>query len=233
MKNNIIILHGWGLNGSKYSQLSKILEEKGYKVYSPDLPGFGHEPLKSKSMTLSDYVDFLDNFIKSNDIKKPILIAHSFGGRVAVKYCWKYPDNVSKLVLTGVPVVRERSFKKKIAFLGAMVGGRVLTLFPANLKNKFRKVLYFAIREWDYYKSGNLKDVFKNIIGEDLVSYAKEIKIPTILVWGKEDKITPVSLIPKIKKICPDFKSAVIENYGHKLPYENPPLFFNSIESFL
>ncbi len=232
-ESSIIILHGWGLTGAKYNGLTKLLADKGYKVYAPDLPGFGTESLRSKSMNLDDYVDFISDFIKKNKISKPILIGHSFGGRVAIKYAFKYPNQILKLILTGVPIIRNRSFSKKIAFLLAVVGGKILKIFPIIVREFFRKSLYSLLGEWDYYKAGSLKQVFKNIINEDLIGYLKKIQSPIIFVWGKEDQITPVADLEKINKIVPGLKFLIIPDVGHKLPYTNPEVFLNTVESFI
>lgn len=229
----IIILHGWGLRGTAYNELISLLKQQGCQAYAPDLPGFGSQPLWSKSMNLDNYVDFLKDFIEKNHILNPILIGHSFGGRVAIKYAFQYPQAVSKLILTGVPVIRENSFSKKIAYIAAIVGGKVFQIAPFRIRETVRKFLYFLIGEWDYYKAGSLKQVFKNIIEEDLVQYIKEIKIPIILVWGKNDTITPVRFIYQIEKITPLAKSIIMKNSGHKLPYENPLTFFKAIKPFL
>ncbi|MDO8658601.1 MAG: alpha/beta hydrolase [Candidatus Levybacteria bacterium] len=231
MKQSIIILHGWGLNGSKYNQLLKILKNKGFAVYSPDLPGFGSEPLKSKSMKLDDYMEFIDNYIKKNKIENPILIGHSFGGRIALKYGWEYPKKVSRIILTGTPVIRNKTLFKKFAYLIAILGGKVFkNLF---FKETLRKSLYFLLGEWDYYKAGSLNQVFKNIIGEDLIKYFKEIKVPVFLIWGEKDMITPINDVNKMTKIRNDVKSIIVPGIGHKLPYERPDIFVKSIESFI
>lgn len=233
INTSIILLHGWGLRGSIYIELVGMLERKGYRVYSPDLPGFGSEPLRKKSMVLDDYVIFLDNFIKKHSLQNIMLIGHSFGGRVAIKYVWRYPKKIKKLVLTGVPVIRNASFKRKFAYMTAVIGGKIFSVFPQHIKGFSRKVLYRTLGEWDYYKSGPLKQVFKNIIAEDLVEYTKQITVPVLLVWGKEDGITPVSDIEKIRRLMPQATSVVIANVGHKAPYETPKEFFNKVEKFL
>ncbi len=232
-KDEIIILHGWGLKGGVYESLASLLREQGSSVYAPDLPGFGDEKLKSPFMNLSDYVDFLGDFIKKNKISRPVLIGHSFGGRIALKYSWRYPKNVSKLVLTGVPIIRNKPFLRKIWFIFAVIFGRLFKIFPKSLEKKVRKLFYFAIGEWDYYKSGPLKQVFKNIIGEDLDKYIEEIEIPVLLVWGKDDKITPVSDVSKVKKMNRSIKTVIVKGTGHKLPYEKPIDFYKSIVSFI
>ena len=229
----IIILHGWGLHGKVYGRLEMILKNEGYKVFVPDLPGFGAEPLQKPSMNLDDYVTFVHDFIARKKIQKVILIGHSFGGRVVIKYAWKYPHNVSKLILTGVPIIRKKSSIKQIAYLAAVLGGKVFSVFPKKPKEFFRKTLYFAIGEWDYYKSGPLKQVFKNIIGEDLVQYVQKIKIPTLLIWGKDDRLVAVSTVEKIKNYIPHAKVIIVSKTGHKLPYENAALFFEKILPFI
>ncbi len=232
MKKSIIILHGWGLCGEKYNELSKLLINKGYKVFAPDAPGFGSEPL-NKTMNLDDYVDFLDKFIKKNKIEKPILIGHSFGGRIASKFAWRYPQQVDKIILTGTPIFREKSFTKKIFFVLAAFGGSLLKKAPSKIQNFFRKSLYFMIGEWDYYKSGSLKQVFKNIIEEEIYPYLKEIKVPVFLVWGEDDIIVPFSTVKENKGKLSNCKIIPVPGTNHKLPYLNYELFFKNIEKYL
>ncbi|MBI2430688.1 MAG: alpha/beta hydrolase [Candidatus Levybacteria bacterium] len=229
-KNPVIILHGWGLHGGAYHQLIKLLTGKGHRVYAPDLPGFGSEPLVNKIMTLDDYVNFLHFFIKKHKITSPVIIGHSFGGRVAIKYCWQIPQEVSKLIITGVPVIRRDTIKMKLAYIMAVVGGLVLKTFPLKVQQAMRKLLYRLIGEWDYYRAGPLKQVFKNIISEQLIEYVKNLQVPVILVWGREDRITPCSDVEKIKRLIPGARSVIIPNTGHKLPYLNPGKFFEAIQ---
>lgn len=229
----IIILHGWGLHGGVYGELKKLLEKEGFKAFIPDLPGFGKEPLRSQTMMLDDYVGFVDEFLNANKIVKPIIIGHSFGGRVALKYAFKYPEKVTKLVLTGAPVIRSRVFKRKISYMVSIAGGQLFRFLPKTTKGFLRKLLYFSIGEWDYYKAGPLKQVFKNIISEDLVFYAKNVKVPVLLVWGENDRVVPVSDMKKIVKIIPHATFSVVKDAGHKLPYEKPVEFFKAIKPFL
>lgn len=232
-KSPIILLHGWGLRGQTYKVLATLLKKNGHKAYVLDLPGFGTEPLVNDNMILDDYVVFLRKFIEKNNITPPILIGHSFGGRVAIKYAWKYKNDVALLILTGVPVIRHTSITKKIAYFSAVIGGFIFKIFPKETQMFMRKVLYALIGEWDYYKAGSLQQVFKNIIGEELTMYAKEIRIPTLLVWGADDLIVPATDVEKIKEYIPHAKSIVIKNEDHKMPYTNPKSFFNAIKSVL
>lgn len=242
MKNKnevILILHGWGLSGAKYKNLKQILEQGGYKTFAPDLPGFGQEPLKNNSMHLDDYVDFVRTFIKNNihiklhHAKKIFIIGHSFGGRVALKYVWKYPTEISGLILSGTPIYRDESFIKKIAYFLAIFGGKILNKFSNKFREKVRKFLYFMIGEWDYYNAGALKQVFKNIIGEELFGYLKTIKVPCVLIWGEKDVLVPVYNLQKIKKNIPSIYINIVQNAGHKLPYEKSEIFADKVIDFV
>lgn len=230
MEKTIIILHGWGLKGDFYKNLKQLLKEKGYSVYVPDLPGFGNESLKHTNMNLDDYVDFVENFRKRNKISKTTIIGHSFGGRIAIKYAWRYPHKVSKLILTGVPIIRDISLKIKTGFFLASIGGIIFEIFPMKVKNHLRKILYSLLGEWDYYNAGDLQKVFKNIIAENLKSYFQEIKVPTLLIWGENDHLVPLSIIHRVKKIRPDINLITVSNSKHNLPYKNAEKFFKAME---
>jgi len=232
MRETIIILHGWGLRGGKYINLQKLLENKGYKVYAPDLPGFGAEPIKNLHMNLDSYVEFVESFMEKNKIGKAVIVGHSFGGRVGIKFAWKNPDKVLKLILTGTPLQRDRSFSKKIAFVASKTGGKVLKLLPKGINNLARKSIYRTIGEWDYYKAGDLKEIFKNIIEEEPIKYFKELNVPVFLIWGKDDKTVPQEPIKQIAKISKAHFVSV-PNTNHRLPYMNPDLFWQSLKKVL
>lgn len=219
----VVILHGWGLRGSVYQKLVALLQKRGHRVFAPDLPGFGNEPLVHPSMAVDDYVVFVRSFMKKKRIKKPVVIGHSFGGRVAVKLAYRFPQEVNRIVLTGVPLTRDRSLPKKFWYIGAVVFGVVFSNFPQSVKNSLRKILYTMVGEWDYYKAGKLKQVFKNVVGEEMLPYLERISVPSILVWGENDMMTRV----------PHRKVTVVPRAGHTLPYQQPEAFVKAIGKFL
>ncbi len=232
IKKTVIVLHGWGLSGAKYKGLVEFLSHTLH-VLAPDLPGFGNEPKMSRQMDLSDYVYFVDTLMKKENTTKAILIGHSFGGRIAIKYAWEHPEKVSKIILTGVPIIRHISLFKRVAFLLAMSGKKTTKVLPNKLQSFLRKLLYFTLGEWDYYKAGDLQGTFKNIINEDLVQYMEVLKIPILLVWGENDSFTPVSDVAIIKKHVSYAQVAIVSHVGHNLPYAYPMLFYQKIRSFL
>src|SRR5258708_1321660 len=192
-KMPIVILHGWRKRGKDYDVLKKILEQDGFSVDAPDMPGFGSEPLGKKVMRIDDYVAFIYDFLQKKKYKKVILIGHSFGGRVAAKFAYRYPEIVQKLIITGSPLIKRKlTTKKQIISSLAKTGKKILAVLPENYSDMFRKILYRSLGEWDYYKSGNLRETFLHVINEDISPVLSKISIPALLVWGENETFVPV-----------------------------------------
>lgn len=228
-KPAIIILHGWGVESGKYKNLKQLLEIASYKVYLPDFP-------TDKIYTLLDYKEFLLNFINKNNITKPILLGHSFGGRVALVAASNNPDRFSRLILTGVPGYNPvPSIQRLFFYLLAKTGKLLFILPPLSFFDKLaRKLLYFLSGSFDYYKTqGPLKQTFQNVIKFDLDSSIKNIKIPTLLIWGESDHITPIWIGEKMQQNIKNSKIIVIPNENHSLPYQNPDLFVKTLEKYV
>ncbi len=234
MKQTIVILHGWRLFGSKYSELQAILEKNNFTVFAPDFPGFGTEPLKKLDMSIDDYVLFLNSFFEKHKISKAILIGHSFGGRVAAKFCIMHPEKVQKLILTGAPLVRQDfSLKKKIMSFAAKKGKRLMSHLPKYLQKSIQWGTYRFIGEWDYYKSNSLKEVFKNAIAEDASTYIQKISSPTLVLWGKNDTLVPEKYGRKIAFLIPGAGFESISGAGHSSIYAHSKEFARHVIRFL
>ena len=93
---DIILLHGWGQNIQMMQPLGDLLQDR-FRITILDLPGFGQSSEPLEVWTISDYSHFLEKFANEVHIKKPIVIGHSFGGRVAIRY--SAHNTIEKLVL--------------------------------------------------------------------------------------------------------------------------------------
>lgn len=234
MKQTILILHGWRLYGAKYSEVRQVLEKNNFLVYTPDFPGFGSEPLKNPDMTLDDYVLFLNSFYKKHHITKAILIGHSFGGRIAAKFAEKFPKRIEAIIFTGAPLVKQDfSLKKKIMKLAAQKGKKTLEKFPEGIQRFIQRGVYRFIGEWDYYKSNDLKQVFKNVIREDASVYLHKISAPTLVLWGANDTMVPEKYGKQIAALIPGAKFESIRDAGHSVIYAYPKDFAKLVIRFL
>jgi pimeloyl-ACP methyl ester carboxylesterase len=238
---DIVILHGWGISGERYSNLKSILETDGYRVFNPDFPGFGKNDLAKESLTLPDYTQFLKDYLEEKKIKNCVLIGHSFGSRVLVEFLFQHQDLAKEkfglrgVVLTGAPLIKHKlTFRKKFWVGVAKVGKGLLRTFsgPGERNDFLRKVIYRLIGETDYYRAGKMRKTFLNVINFELESKLSRISVPTLILWGKEDRVTPYQDALKICDKINGSRLVGIAGATHKLPYENPMVFAQSLTAF-
>lgn len=228
----VLILHGWGIKKELYQLLVDKLRQKGSVVYLPELPGFGSNRVMRRPLNLIDYTEFIKEFLRKNKIQKPIVVGHSFGGRIAILLAAENREIFSKMVLTGVPVFSPvSSFKVQIFKILARVGKAYFRLpILVNLSPFFRKLLYFLAGSFDYYKlSGYLRETFKNVISFNLEKFLPKIEVETLIVWGKKDKVTPVWIAKKIHQGIRNSKLILINDGAHNLIYEKPDIFLKYV----
>lgn len=232
----ILILHGWNLNSRKFEPLKRELIARGYPVHCPDLPGFGKSKMLKRSFTLSDYVNYVIDLLKTKRINKITLVGHSFGGRIAIKLAARYPELLHALVLTGTPGISPVPKVKVLIFLFLAKVGKLIFNFPQlrRFKNLFQRILYRLAGAMDYYHTDpKMRESFQNVTAEDLVAYMTEINIPTLILWGNNDAIIPVSIAEKMHKLIKGSKFKVISDARHGVPWTHPKLFVDAMAKFL
>ena len=232
----IVILHGWNLSASKFEPLVKLLKEKKFAVYCPDLPGFGHKRQINKVLRLEDYSNFLNQYLSGNNLAKIILICHSFGGRVGLKFLSKNEHSVKKVIFTGVPGFTPVKRIKVIFYAYLAKLGRLFFSLP--LVNRFsgyaRKVIYKMAGAMDYYHTDeSMRETFENVVTEGLVDYMKAINIPALLIWGEKDAVVPPEVAQKMNRVIKNSRLQIINGVGHGLPYTHPHKFFLAVRQFL
>ncbi len=224
---NLVFIHGWGVSSEIFKPLYYFLKDK-FNIYDLDLPGFGKTPIK-KSMTLKDYADFVYEFLKDNKIEQPIIIGHSFGGAVAVKFSLLNPNEISKLILVSASAVREP--RRKIILL-KKTADILKPLLPEKIRKFILKLTRYDKTDYAQIESPELKETFKKVISEDLRPYFHLIKTPALVIWGENDKITPLGEGKTIAESIPGAKLSVIKNAGHFAFLEKPEEFVKLIKNF-
>jgi len=219
---NIIFLHGWGQNIEMMKPLADNFF-KDYKVTILDFPGFGKSQEPEYDWNLSDYCEFLEEFINKLKIKNPILVGHSFGGRVALKYSSFH--NVKKIVLFGAPCFvknKDKDLKTKVL--------KKLKKMPGM--SEFGEFMKNYIGSTDYKSaSPRMRQILVNVVNEDLSNCAKKIEAPTLLIWGENDEQVPINEAQELEKIMPD--AALIRLPGTHYAYlENLQVVTNILYNF-
>lgn len=209
---DVVLLHGWGQNIEMMNPLGKNLKNK--RVTILDLPGFGGSEKPDFAYNISDYTELLHEFLENIGIDNPILIGHSFGGRIAICYssCYK----VKKLVLFGSPFIKRENNGLKVKILKTLKKIKMLDKLSEFMKKRMGSEDYKAA-------SGVMREVLVKTVNTDLSECAKKIKAETLLIWGDMDEAVPVSEAKELEKLISDSALIVLngthycylENLGH------------------
>lgn len=219
---NIVLLHGWGQNIQMMEPIGNNLSD--YYITILDLPGFGNSSEPSDALTIYDYKEILRKFLENLKIENPIIMGHSFGGRIAI--CYAAEEKVEKLVLFGSPCVRhERKNTKEKVLKG-------LKKLPGM--NKIGEYMKKYIGSDDYKKASPImREILVNTVNEDLSDCAKEIKCPTLLIWGTLDTAAPIEEAKELEKLLVDGALIELEGCTHYAYLEALPQVINILNNFL
>lgn len=224
-KKTICFLHGWLLNSSTFDNVIDCLKDK-YNIIAIDLPGFGKSDDLKRAFSLKDYAYVLESILKYYYDKLMIdsiyLLGHSFGGRVVIKYLNIFDNQFIKgLILCDSAGIRKKSFKRAFLICKYKLKKHVFKAF-SYLSNSYKTKYNLLIKNSgsEDYKRVNdqLKGTMSLALTEDLFLLLRNIKVKTIVAWGKNDDITPLKDAYLMKKELVSSKLILFENSEH-FPY--------------
>ena len=180
---DILLLHGWGQNIEMMKFIGDAFCAR-FRITILDFPGFGESEEPPVPWTIADYTLLIEDLVKELDIKRSIVMGHSFGGRVAIRYASNHP--IEKLVLFGSPCVRiQKELPLSVKILKKLKTLPGLDAFGEKMKK------YIGSRD---YKAASpiMRQTLVQVVNEDLSEYAKQIEEPTLLIWGDHDEEAPL-----------------------------------------
>ncbi len=216
----LIFLHGWQQDGRCFLPLVNFLYQD-YRLFFLDLPGFGQSEKPSEIFNSLDYAKVLTDWLKKKKFKKIVLIGHSFGGKIAAIIASQNLSLVSKLILissSGLPSSNRLVLLKKI------LPESLLKKIPSSFKKLFASQ--------DFKNAGELLPLFKKIVEEDVRPIFAKLNLPTLIIWGKEDKELPAKNGKIIKHLIK--KSELFLVKGDHFPFwQNPQKIAGLIKDFI
>ena len=231
----VVLLHGWGGSIKSFEVVHNYLKNH-CKVYSLDLPGFGQSEEPPSPWDLSCYADLVEQFLNRLQINNPILIGHSFGGRIIIKLAGERKLPMKKIILVdsaGVKPKRSLKYYYKVYTFKLIKKTFQLPFikpFTGNLLERVKGKFGSS----DYKNASDImRQVMVKVVNEDLRHLLPHIKPPTLLIWGENDQATPVSDGKLMEKLIPDAGLVVFQNAEHFSYLDKVNEFSIVITSFL
>ncbi|WP_234109408.1 MULTISPECIES: alpha/beta fold hydrolase [Chryseobacterium] len=230
----IVLLQGLMGGLSNFTKLISYFSARGYRVYFPDLPIYDLPVLNTN---LTSIAKFVARFIEEEVGEPAIVVGNSMGGHVGLILTLARPDVVTHLVLTGSSGLYERSFGDS---------------FPRKsdrdyIKKKAEEVFYdpeiateelvdevFSIVN-DRGKGIKTVMLARSAIKHNMEKELHKIPVPTCLIWGKQDNVTPPEVAIEMDRLIPDSHLFWLDKCGHAAMMEKPDEFneilFNWLEN--
>ena len=216
--NAAVLLHGWGGSSRTMKCVANALYDM--RVISFDFPPFGNSSEPPCDWSLSTYSNMVIACLKSLGIEKASFIGHSFGGRVCIDIASR-TDMADRVVLVDAAGLRPKLTLKKL-----------INKFRFRLAKKrgkdtsrFYSPDYKALSE-------NMRAVFSRVVSEDLTGRLKDIKSQTLIIWGKDDKETPMYMARKLHRKISGSGLVVLDG-GHFAYLDNLSEFLVIIRAFI
>ena len=224
----VLALHGWGRRGADFKH-----SLAGLPALAPDLPGFGASPPPEEVIGAEGYADIVASLLDEFD-RPPVLVGHSFGGRVSVCLAARFPELVGPVILTGAPILRTGTANRPpLPFRIARVLNKVGLLSDGRMENRRRQR-----GSTDYRAAtGVMRDILVKVVHESYESQLRDVRSQVLFLWGETDSEVPVAVAHEAIGILRpgggDIDLKVLDGVGHQLPIEAPEELRKAIEAVL
>ncbi|MGI8461463.1 MAG: alpha/beta fold hydrolase [Solirubrobacterales bacterium] len=247
----LVFVHG--LSGAWQNWLEQIPHFAGdHRVVALDLPGFGGSPVPNWPITISEYGRFLGAFCDELGIERCTLVGHSMGGFIAAEVAISDPERAERLALvSSAGITHARMMRAPATSLARLAAATAPYAFKARERALTRPSLrHYALRGvfdqpnelrpellWENihaaFDAPGMLGAVAGLVGYDVTDRLPEIEVPTLVVWGRQDRVVPPSDGEEFVRLIPNAQRVVFDRCGHVPPIERPARFNALLETFL
>lgn len=245
----VVLLHGTGSSLHTYDKWVSVLKHRE-RVIRMDLPAFGLTgPFSDRNYSIDHYVAFLNRFLIQLGISDCIIAGNSLGGQIAGEFAIRHPEKVAKLVLIDAAGYKFNSKSTPIAFRMARmpVVNKLLTFITpkfmaqSSVENVYADKSKVTDSLVDRYFELTLREGNRQAFVDRLtfpsdtfdVEQLRSLKLPTLILWGEQDMLIPVSNALRFHDDLPNDTLIILKSTGHVPMEENPEKSLEALMNFL
>lgn len=236
---HVLFLHGWGCSAKHFAPITQALQAD-HRVTVIDFPAHGQSNKPPVPWAVGDFAACVKDLVTQLDIAPCDIIAHSFGGRVALAIAANAPDTVNRLVLTGCAGLkapqtdaqkrRSAAYRRGKRIAESVMRVRIFKpmgeMMMETLRKKYGSADYNAL-------DADMRATFSKVVSEDLRPLLPKIKASTLLVFGENDTETPLWMGQTMEKEIADAGLIVFEGDDHFAYLKQWRRFTAIVERFL
>jgi len=229
-EDSLLFIHGAG--GTHRHWGDQLQGLKGVSRYAVDLPGHGRSGGPGRS-SIEAYAEVMLRLLDGLDLSRVTLVGHSMGGAIGQCLALNYPSRVERLVLVGsgarlrvLPSLLEGLLQDFPASVGMMLGWAYSEETPADL-------VRLGEEEWLENDPQVVHDDFAACDAFDVMERLGEIRCPTLVLCGEEDRLTPLKYAHYLRDHIPGATLTVLPQAGHMVMLEQPEAVNRAIEGLL
>jgi len=239
----IIFVHGFPLNKSMWDIQTEALK-KNYRVIAYDIRGHGNSDPGIDEFFIELFVNDLLRLMEKLEIEKSILCGLSLGGYIALNAVLKYPDRFDGLILNDTQCIADTPEIKENRSTA------IIRIKEKGVEQYANEIIKNLFAPESFTKKENVIDTVKEMIintpklslcntlhalaeRKETCSGLKEINIPTLIMVGNEDKITPIAVAQQMHEKILNSKLEILQQAGHLSNLENPTAFNTHLLKFL
>ncbi|AHJ30491.1 alpha/beta hydrolase [Nodularia spumigena CS-584] len=206
----VILVHGVVVSSSYMMPTAELLAPN-YRVYAPDLPGYGKSDKPKHTLELSELADSLCKWMDAVGIQRATMLGNSFGCQIIVEFAVRYGDRIERAILQGPTIDRHaRTLPQQM--------WRLLLNSPLEDPSQA------PLQAYDYWVAGwpRLVRTVQIALADRIEEKLPYMHVPTLVVRGKEDPVVPQQWAEEVVHLLPNARLAVIPGGGHTLNYSRP-----------
>lgn len=229
----LILMHGWGCDHNTVRSIAATAAQT-HTVYNIDFPGFGGSQEPPEVWGVELYTRLIEDLVRKEGLERPVLIGHSFGGRVSILYASR--NEVDKVVLVDAAGIKpKRSLKYYLKVYSFKAGKRFWELLLGKENAQERVDRMRTKRGSSDYAGASpmMRRILSKVVNEDLTDRLPLISAPTLLIWGENDTATPIADAKKMSRLIPGSGLVSFPGCGHYSFLDNPIQFRAVLSSFL